>query len=319
MSDLGFDRYDRAFHRVTVDQVWELRRAIVGPANMPPGKQAELAKKALESIRAGRLPTPKEYAALELIVRLMRPSLLSVGRAIDDLPPEASSFGGWDEFRTRIRPSLYTIGRVDDATGEGVGTGFLVSSTLLVTNRHVLDQLSSGSRRLERGQASVRFVREFKTIPDEAPIAVVGVAAVHGTLDLALLEIDPVTLGDDRTTLQIAEEEAQGGDAIVALGYPQQDSLRNPMFISAIFGNRFGVKRVAPGEVVEAVPGAFQHDCSTLGGNSGSPVVSIATGRVVGVHCAGKFMYRNESVPAAITRPGRHPGPRGDRPWRREP
>jgi hypothetical protein len=74
------------------------------------------------------------------------------------------------------------------------------------------------------------------------------------------------------------------------------DSGRNPLFVSSIFGNRFGVKRAAPGEVIDPGGQGFHHDCSTLGGNSGSPVVSLKTGQVVGVHRAGEFMYRNESV-----------------------
>jgi hypothetical protein len=294
-TPIDFDRFARAFHQVSIDQVWELRRAIVGPANMPPGEQAELAKQALAALKAGNAPTPKQYAALELIVRLMRPSLLSTNRVIEDLPPEASNLEGWDEFRTRIRPALYTVGRVDDG-GKGIGTGFLVSPRLLVTNTHVLDVLSNGTRVLERGQASVRFKREFNAIPDERPVPVVQVVAVHETLDLSLLEVDPVALDVDRTVLPMAPADAARGDPVVVLGYPQNDSARNPLFVSSIFGNRFGVKRAAPGEVIEVKGWGVYHDCSTLGGNSGSPVVSLKTGQVVGVHRSGDFMYRNESV-----------------------
>jgi endonuclease G len=41
---------------------------------------------------------------------------------------------------------------------------------------------------------------------------------------------------------------------------------------------------------------AFDHDCSTLGGNSGSPIVSLKTGYVVGVHREGFFLERNVAV-----------------------
>ena len=33
----------------------------------------------------------------------------------------------------------------------------------------------------------------------------------------------------------------------------------------------------------------FQHDCATLSGNSGSPVLDIQTGKVVGTHFAGSL------------------------------
>jgi len=295
-----FERFERAFHKMTIDQVWELRRAIVGPANMPPGEQGDLAKAALAALKAGTAPTPKQLAALELIVRLMRPSLLSTNRTIEDLPPEASGFtDDWDDFRAGVRPSLYTVGRLDDGMRKGVGTGFLVSDKLLATNTHVLDVLSSGTRELERGQASVRFKSEFNAVPDERPFDVVKVVAVHETLDLSLLEVDPVPLGNDRKVLPLAPEQATKGDAVVVLGYPQNDSERNPMFVTSIFGNRFGVKRVAPGELIDVKASGVYHDCSTLGGNSGSPVVSLKSRRVVAVHRSGSFMFRNESVPGA--------------------
>src|SRR5262245_47928637 len=293
-------RAERAFAAVTVHEAYQSRRAIVGPTNMPPGAQANLAQQALQTLRTGGVPSPKQLAALELMVRLMRPSLLSAGATLEDLPPEAAgTFPGWNDFRGRVKPSLYTVGRVDGAGGDGVGTGFLVSATLLVTNAHVLDVLSNGTRVLERGQASVRFKREFNVVPDEAAFAVVRVVEVHATLDLALLEVDPVPLSDTRKPLAVAAADAAVGDPVAVLGYPLNDSERNPLFIAGIFGNRFGVKRGAPGEVVRATTGAIFHDASTLGGNSGSPVVSMRTGEVVGVHRVGQFMFRNESVPGS--------------------
>jgi hypothetical protein len=35
------------------------------------------------------------------------------------------------------------------------------------------------------------------------------------------------------------------------------------------------------------------HDCSTLGGNSGSPVIDLKTGEVLGIHFAGEFEQTN--------------------------
>ena len=285
---------------MSIQEAWESRRAIVVPANFPPGEQADLAGQALATLRGGGIPTPKQLAALELLVRdSMRPSLLSTDRVLEAMPPEsAPTFPDWDAFRDRVRPALYTIGRVDGG-GDGVGTGFLVSSTLLVTNVHVLDDLSNCTRVLERGQASVRFKREFNAIPDEAPVEIVEVAAVHATLDLALLRVDPITLAVDRRPLEVAPTDAATGDRVVVIGYPFNDTQRNPLFVPAVFGNRFGVKRAAPGEVVRVAEKVLFHDCSTLGGNSGSPVVSMETGQVVGVHRVGHFMYRNESVPGS--------------------
>jgi endonuclease G len=44
---------------------------------------------------------------------------------------------------------------------------------------------------------------------------------------------------------------------------------------------------------------SLYHDCSTLGGNSGSPVLSLADASVVALHRDGYFTYRNEAVDGA--------------------
>ena len=87
------------------------------------------------------------------------------------------------------------------------------------------------------------------------------------------------------------------GTRVAVIGYPARDDVRNPIFTAAVFGTRFGVKRAALGEVLDgtATPTLF-HDCSTLGGNSGSPVFTLDGCRVVGIHRSGFFMYRNEAV-----------------------
>ena len=61
-------------------------------------------------------------------------------------------------------------------------------------------------------------------------------------------------------------------------------------------GRSFALKRLAPGEFIGTKRGALFHDCSTLGGNSGSPLVDMTTGAVVGLHRDGSFLARNEAV-----------------------
>ena len=44
------------------------------------------------------------------------------------------------------------------------------------------------------------------------------------------------------------------------------------------------------------------HDSSTLGGNSGSALIDVATGRVVGLHFAGRYLEANYAVPTPSSR-----------------
>ena len=59
------------------------------------------------------------------------------------------------------------------------------------------------------------------------------------------------------------------------------------------------VKRLQPGRAVtySAKFSALEHDCSTLGGNSGSPVVDLETHEVIGLHFGGRYGVGNYAVP----------------------
>jgi V8-like Glu-specific endopeptidase len=294
------DRAARALGTHQVTEAVAKVRAIVGPVAIPASERE--AQKAWDKLRDGEQPEADELAALELVIRLLRPAPLSRDGALDDLPdtqghnlypPDLKD--AWNDFRTQVKPFLYSIGRVNLTDGsKHIGTGFVVTDGVLATNRHVLDDLTFGTGLLSSGRAQVAFQREsgasdltVHTVP------ITAVLRVHKTLDIALLAI-PQT---GRPPLAFDADGAADGSRVVVIGYPAKDEVRNPIFTSAIFGTKLGVKRAALGEVLDgsAVPTIF-HDCSTLGGNSGSPVLSLDTGRVVGIHRSGFFMYRNEAV-----------------------
>jgi len=274
-------------------------RAIVGPSGdalAAQGGAGQLAADALATLKLGNEPTPTQLAALETMIRVMRPAPRSIAGDLEALAPESQGdFPQWSDFQAKVRPLLHSIGRVDDGAGNGVGTGFLVADGVLATNHHVLVALSHGTDRLERGQARVLFVHEFNT-PDEPPVDITGVVSIHPTLDAVLLKLDTMP---PRPALPINVAAIDSGLPVAAIGYPFRDPVRNPLFADTIFGNQYGVKRASPGEVIGTGPSALYHDCSTLGGNSGSPILSLADATVVGLHRDGYFTYRNEAVDGA--------------------
>lgn len=85
---------------------------------------------------------------------------------------------------------------------------------------------------------------------------------------------------------------------------PESDEHVIARAMEDIFGNIYDVKRFAPGEVVGLPHDAWYltHDCSTLGGNSGSAVLSIDGGEVVGLHFGGQFRKTNYAVKASVIR-----------------
>lgn len=297
---LRLQRAERALQQQSVDAVLSRVRAIIGPANMPSDEQGQLAQEALDQMRDMKTPTPQQLNALENVIRLMRPAPLSRSGTLDILDPEVSdAFPDWKGFRESVKPYLYSIGRIDSlSTLKSIGTGFLVADELFVTNRHVVDQLSAGTNVLAKGQAVVRFGQEHGTADTQGRTDITSVVAVHETLDIALLAVEHSSTVPQRTPLAVETNPIKVGDAVVAIGYPFDDPVRNPLFINALFGGKFGVKRAAPGEVLNSGAAAIFHDCSTLGGNSGSPLLSMKTSRLVGLHSAGVFMYRNQAVDA---------------------
>lgn len=294
-------RVDQAFPDGKIERALNRYRAIVGPT---PAEGSDAAK-ALELLANGELPDAKQIEALEKLIRMMRPVMFIRHGAADRLHADVQpTFPRWSDFQSSLQPVAYSIGaifRVETKERKTlIGTGFVVAPGLLMTNRHVVDMLTHGSGILAPDGAVVDFEQEADLLPEKEPVPIRSVVAMHPEHDLALLQIaDPEA---DRRALSFAGGAAVRGDDIAVVGYPVNDVVRNPMFVNALFNGRFGVKRAAPGDVVSTSERSLVHDCTTLGGNSGSPILLLATGEVAGVHREGLFLTRNEGVPGAVAR-----------------
>jgi hypothetical protein len=296
-------RAARTFPSGQPAQVLDTVRAIVGNKGaIPINEEGKLAIEAWEILQGDddTKPTAAQLAALELMIRMTRPAPLIHGGRPDDLvsPQQAAIFPEWPAFQAALTPISHNIGRVDRAAksianSETIGTGFLVAPGILLTNRHVLMQLSRGTGVLEPGQGVVRFEWEDNSFEADNPVSILGVASLHPSLDAALLRVE---LRDSESFPQIDTEALPDDADIVVVGYPAEDTVRNPLFLNATFGGVFEVLRASPGLLTAREPFGFTHDCSTLGGNSGSPVLSMKTGHVVGLHRSGSFLWNNEAV-----------------------
>ena len=91
--------------------------------------------------------------------------------------------------------------------------------------------------------------------------------------------------------LPLAEEEAEADQIVAIIGYPAFDSRNDPNDQARYFRDLYDVKRFAPGKVMQALSGrtTLRHDCTTLGGNSGSPLIRLEDRKVVGLHFAGVY------------------------------
>jgi endonuclease G len=124
---------------------------------------------------------------------------------------------------------------------------------------------------------------------DMALIRVAGLPAAHRPLKLSV-----------RTPEDLVERD------VVAVGYPGRDTRNDLDVQDRIFRRTYDVKRLQPGQArqrarvksFENVVDAMTHDSSTLGGNSGSAIIDVETGEVVGLHFAGVYLRANYAVPA---------------------
>lgn len=273
----------------------------------------------VESLAARNGSQPVELrgaqAGIEAIILAeMRPAYFVIN---DEIIVE----GDYDELdalverKELLERKARNVGRVDllhHATHEFVGTGWLVEQDIIVTNRHVAEMFAqaelNGGYTFRPGVDSqtldvmMDYVRQHKSdLPPRRAFAteVIYVAGSREP-DLAFIRVQTV---DDTEPLELSSKLGKKDQPVVAVGYPAWDGNRNDARLMAeLFGGVYNVKRVSPGKItgLEQDGVILLSDYTSLGGNSGSPVLDIATGKVVGLHFAGAFRQSNYAVSADI-------------------
>jgi endonuclease G len=276
-------------------------------------KEADLAREAVRMLARNEEP-PQEYriAHEAIIMPQLRPVIDIVNDSYKK-PEGQWSHLGKKEIRDRIEAAIPSVGRVelpDDLRHPYVGTGFVVGLGLLMTNRHVAEIFCSGlgvrGLRFRPGQHAGIDFREENADTESIYVEIREVIMVHPFWDMALLRVNglpeaqaPLRLSLDHPADFVARE-------VAVLGYPAFDERNDVDLQNRIFRGVYNVKRLQPGTLTgrrtvrsfENLVSALKHNASTLGGNSGSAVVDLATGEIVGLHFAGIYMDSNFAVPA---------------------
>lgn len=299
------------------------------PVDSPLGA---IARQATEKLATGSELDARERAAIEaIIVPDKRPAFDIVDDEI--VFPAAIQDGRrgghhlWrhlvadHEIHARLRAAIPAIGRIE-LPGQSripyAGTGFVVGRGLLMTNRHVAAIFAAGLGERIRFRTGWRAALDLRRERGGGPgplLRVRAVRMIHPYWDMALLEVEGLGPGLVPLTLAIEDARDLAGRQIAVIGYPGHDPLRNdPAVQDDLFDRVFGVKRLQPGELdggrrtqsFGRLVAAATHDCSTLGGNSGSAVVDLASGRVLAVHFGGRYLDTNFAVPTyELARDGR--------------
>jgi V8-like Glu-specific endopeptidase len=276
---------------------------------------------AVESMAEGTFSPGSEPGLEAIIERFTRPVHL-VQQSTFKVPPD--TFPNSEEIRAKLdggRAGLEHVipssGRIDLRNGrlDWVGTGWMVAPDVVVTNRHVAEEFSM------RQNGGFAFKANFGAPPVSASIdwrheherteeSIFRVQEIiwvepPGSVDVALVRISSQGFAGDSEPAVVdlmtrAEIVGAGVGAWVAVvGYPARDSRNDLADQQRIFDGIYNVKRLAPGQVTAIVAqDLLHHDATTLGGNSGSVIVDLDSGKAMGLHFGGIEGDRNSAVQA---------------------
>ncbi len=222
---------------------------------------------------------------------------------------------------TAVEGFLPCIGRVEfsnHAMSWG-GTGWIIGKDakglIMATNRHVARLVA---RRTATGEgvfmfsptSNARYKARLDTVEEantprnplrEFQIERFTFLADEAAADVALARlILPEGGASGLAPIPLSSDRLREGELVGIVGYPASDPYRNdPSAMERYFRGLYDVKRFSPGKLLPGEKGdVLSHDCTTLGGNSGSPLISLEKRAAVGLHFAGEYGVGNSAVRA---------------------
>ena len=224
-----------------------------------------------------------------------------------------------------LRPAYHATGRIGYAqdgkpTAEdySFGTGFLITPNHVMTNRHVHGFYGHYLTSPE-DCGGIEFIAEkdkdasdFIPFNGQPPLLLPGLDIAIYTLSRSAGNRAPIS------RVPIPTEELEGRE-IAVIGYPDTHDPNNPDILAVVEDDPiFAVKRISQGHIfrhstdnddpygvqVEVNEDdatkfpmtAICHNASTLGGNSGSPILDLKTGELLGVHFAGHKIFNQKEA-----------------------
>ena len=183
----------------------------------------------------------------------------------------------------------------------------------MVTNAHVArlfsETLNHGGWQFQQDfgedpvEARLDMLRQKGQDRDASPRRVnvldILYVAGDGEPDIAFLKIDNP---NKYSPLEMDTKLHKERMPVAVVGYPARDDETDPHLMRRLFGTEFNVKRFAPGYIYrfDDQYRDYLGDYTSLGGNSGSAVLSLDTHKVVALHYAGAFKTANYSVPSDL-------------------
>jgi endonuclease G len=271
----------------------------------------------MEEVLSGGLISEGAFTDFEAIVQTTgRPALLIKDNNYEQ-PRLQSIRERLEPHRSKILGAIPSVGRLEllnHPTYEYVGTAWMIADDVMITNRHVaiIFARQANNRFVFRAnlfgdmyKAQVDFKEEYGS-PETFEIEIVEVLHVEDDADflpdMALVRVRR----DDNlpAPVPLSLTDAEFEEDVVVIGYPAYDSRNDQFVMQDIFKGIYNVKRLSPGRVSGVRPDKtlLTHDCTTLGGSSGSLVLRLSTGEALGLHFSGSYVENNFAVTAGAIR-----------------
>jgi endonuclease G len=293
----------------------EITRKLSGGELAAPFPSTATTSEVLKGLENARSGAPGINFQTETIVRRMGRPVVLVRDNTFEQPQSEVWCKRLNDVRASIDAAIMAVGRIEvreHPDYSWVGTAWIVADEIIVTNRHVAAEFAKrqGSgfvfkRNFLGRQMMARIdFREEHGRPDQEEFQLSEVLHIEDDdgYDMAFFRVEGSL--DSRRVISLARAVSPQ-QRIVVLGYPAKDSrVPDQTLMEQIYGSVYDVKRLAPGEVMDVIDvDAMQfvtHDCTTLGGNSGSVAFDYTGGQAVGLHFGGSYLKANYAVPASV-------------------
>ncbi|WP_395378110.1 serine protease [Marinicella sp. W31] len=225
-----------------------------------------------------------------------------------------------DKHKEIIRLSSLSVGRIstyDVLENEKLrlrqiaGTAIAIGENHIVTNKHVLLGSQLGYEDIAANmemklfsniRGKVSFPKEYSNCKNKSSdvmtVELESIEYTHPELDFVVIKVE----GDLNNFITFPNETNHViGERIAVIGYTTRpadnETFLSPVQIDEIFKTPepdgrtpFPVQRLSEGHSIdddEVQMGYFRYDATTWGGNSGSIVLDLFTGQILGLHTRG--------------------------------
>lgn len=270
----------------------------------------------LDYITAKTENLPRPDRSLEQLIRETNPALPICGRSVSwrgdtvlwqsAIDRYSTTYGWVSEAVARVEQISYSYRMVEGKPAkipifEPIGTAFLVSPTRLVTAYHVVqnryDEITGMP--IPGRELRLNFGAEYKCQGTDnaliTPVKAIPLNLLDKSHDIAVLEIAEINA---RRPLELAApKDLVLEETIFVVGFPgldqavDRDLLLSVMRVDAAGNAVFDVKRFEPGGIASVCSQLedfeLGHNATTFGNSSGSPIVRMKDGMVIGVQRAG--------------------------------